>query len=502
MKFDLFISYSRKDFDEVNSIKEYIERAIPGISIWFDLTGIESGDEFEDKIVSAINSSQNILFMLSKNSLLSQWTKKEVIYADNIKKKIVPILLKEAQVEDWFLFRFGQTDSITIDDSKQAEKLIKNLSLWTGKTINEKSSQIDPYDNDTNRRNANSKNQLNAQALGMSEKVFSMYQLAKDGDASAQYNLSIAYKNGDGVSLNPDKWMYWCIKAANNKHTIAMIALIKYYNLKHQHKDEQFWSEKAYTELKELAENGDSEAMYNLGKIMDDDSLYIRNQFDEAPRFISEAAKHNHPEALFMMARYYYGYREIFERDEFKGGIYLLKAQKYGSKYAKDETDWLKKVSDIIDMNYSYDNTKRVYKVILIASGSNKLHTASVIKELLNMNLHEAKRLTNSNDSLLTIADEDDANRIKKRIESKGGIVKLSECTPKKDDPVYSVILKMANKNRINIMSVIKDLLYLDLSIVKKLVDNTPSILVTTYKPYTQLIKMKIESVGGIVEIC
>ena len=57
MKYDVFISYSRRDFDEVSAIIAILKKNIPELSIWFDVTGIESGDEFEDKIISAINNS-------------------------------------------------------------------------------------------------------------------------------------------------------------------------------------------------------------------------------------------------------------------------------------------------------------------------------------------------------------------------------------------------------------------------------------------------------------
>lgn len=133
MKYDLFISYSRKDFDEVSSLLETIKTAIPNLSYWFDIDGIESGDEFEDKIISAIDNSSYVLFALSENSIQSQWTKDEVMYAKNTDKKVIPILLKGAQMKGWFLFKFGRIDCIDSTNTLQMEKLLQNLSDWTGK---------------------------------------------------------------------------------------------------------------------------------------------------------------------------------------------------------------------------------------------------------------------------------------------------------------------------------------------------------------------------------
>lgn len=135
MKYDLFISYSRKDFEEVSALIEKIKAALPGISYWFDINGIESGDEFEDKIISAIDNSSYVLFALSENSIGSKWTKDEVMYAKNTDKKVIPVLLKGAQMKGWFLFKFGRVDCIDSTNQLQMDKLLHNLATWTGKPL-------------------------------------------------------------------------------------------------------------------------------------------------------------------------------------------------------------------------------------------------------------------------------------------------------------------------------------------------------------------------------
>ncbi len=134
-KFDIFISYARKDFDEVNQFVGMLKERIPSLTCWFDITGIESGDEFEDKIITAINNSAYVLFALSDHSIQSQWTKDEVMYAKNTEKRIIPLLLKGAQLKGWFLFKFGRIDCIDTTNSLQIDKLVKNLSDWTGKRV-------------------------------------------------------------------------------------------------------------------------------------------------------------------------------------------------------------------------------------------------------------------------------------------------------------------------------------------------------------------------------
>ena len=69
MKYDIFVSYSRKDFDEVNSFIELLRKHLPDLTFWFDISGIESGDEFDDKIISAIDNASYVLFAISDHSI-------------------------------------------------------------------------------------------------------------------------------------------------------------------------------------------------------------------------------------------------------------------------------------------------------------------------------------------------------------------------------------------------------------------------------------------------
>lgn len=140
MKYDVFISYARKDFDEVNSFVEMLKERIPQLTYWFDITGIESGDEFDEKINAAIDNSSCVLVALSDNSLQSKWVKDEVMYARNTDKKVIPLLLKGASLKGWFLLKFGRIDCIDTTNPLQVNKLVMNLCTWNGKEYMESSN--------------------------------------------------------------------------------------------------------------------------------------------------------------------------------------------------------------------------------------------------------------------------------------------------------------------------------------------------------------------------
>lgn len=136
MKYDVFVSYSRDDLPVVESIVKDIEQQA-GVKCWVDWNGIESGTQFEEVIIKVIDSVDIVLFFISQKSISSQYARMEVNYAYNTKKKVVPVVLDGGTLREWFLFKFGSIDYIDINQKRQYDKLIKNLSVWTN---NSKSS--------------------------------------------------------------------------------------------------------------------------------------------------------------------------------------------------------------------------------------------------------------------------------------------------------------------------------------------------------------------------
>lgn len=131
MKSDIFISYSRNDLAEVEPFVKQIE-ARTGLRCWIDWNGIESGAEFEEKIVSAIDEVQVVLFFVSDHSMASPYAKMEINYAYNTQKKVVPVVLDGGQLRGWFLFKFGSMDYIDMRQPRQVDKLLNNLMEWCG----------------------------------------------------------------------------------------------------------------------------------------------------------------------------------------------------------------------------------------------------------------------------------------------------------------------------------------------------------------------------------
>ena len=126
----VFISYSRKDIEKARAIKAEIEKHT-NCQCWMDMEGIESGDQFEDVIIKALNKCKFIVFVLSANSMRSVYAQKEVKYAYGKKKKLIPVQIDDAELTDWFLFNFSGIDIIDYKQTDQKNKLFNNLKAWS-----------------------------------------------------------------------------------------------------------------------------------------------------------------------------------------------------------------------------------------------------------------------------------------------------------------------------------------------------------------------------------
>ena len=119
-KYDVFISYSRKDYvdehkniipnNEVSKIKQALDTN--GISYWIDEKGIFSGQNFTEIIVENIELSRIFIFLSTENSNASKWTSKEIATADEFGKHIIPVRIDKTPYNKSVMFRIADLDFI------------------------------------------------------------------------------------------------------------------------------------------------------------------------------------------------------------------------------------------------------------------------------------------------------------------------------------------------------------------------------------------------------
>lgn len=153
----IFISYKRQDKDNVFPIVEEI-RQKTGIDCWIDIEGIESGDQFQNVIIDAIDNADIVVFMLSRNFISpyidektgkfdfkkQTFPEREVMYALRHNKRLVPISIDGTMVYDckWLEFNCSGLDCIDWSDIDQQNKLFHNLKQWEGKQEDERSAIV------------------------------------------------------------------------------------------------------------------------------------------------------------------------------------------------------------------------------------------------------------------------------------------------------------------------------------------------------------------------
>lgn len=144
-KYDIFISYSRKDTKQVLSIVQSLHEK--NFTIWIDKDGIESGDAFKSVIVHAIKNSDVFLFFSSRNSNESSWTVKEVNTAVHLKKYIIPVRLDDADYDDSILFDLVGLDFVDLSiEEKREAALNKLINTLFGKITPLEKNKADAHD--------------------------------------------------------------------------------------------------------------------------------------------------------------------------------------------------------------------------------------------------------------------------------------------------------------------------------------------------------------------
>ena len=149
MEYDVFISYSRKDYKTedkqiipdniISKIKELF--STNSITYWIDEEGIFSGDAFTEAIARNIKSSKIFLFISSEHSNSSVWTSNEIATANAYKKKIIPFRIDNSTYNDSVIMYIASLDYI--DYTSNPEKALQQLVLSIKNYIKKEAEKLE-----------------------------------------------------------------------------------------------------------------------------------------------------------------------------------------------------------------------------------------------------------------------------------------------------------------------------------------------------------------------
>ena len=122
MKYDVFISYSRKDRDVADKIYDCLTRA--GFNCFIDRKGISGGADFPVVLASAIMESRLLLFLASEHSYTSDYTRKELTFANNEQGSgfIFPLIIDNSTLPTRLKFLFSDINWRTVSKDYTIEK--------------------------------------------------------------------------------------------------------------------------------------------------------------------------------------------------------------------------------------------------------------------------------------------------------------------------------------------------------------------------------------------
>lgn len=132
MKHKVFISYSRKDKDAADCLCEILKEN--DVAYWIDKEGIYSSSNYKELIVDAIDVSQSVIFISSVNSNASINCIREIGYAVNMNKPILPLMLDDAPYAKSIRLDISDIDQIDFrNPTVSRKKLITSLMYVANK---------------------------------------------------------------------------------------------------------------------------------------------------------------------------------------------------------------------------------------------------------------------------------------------------------------------------------------------------------------------------------
>jgi len=111
MGYDIFLSYSRADRQLA---EQFVQTAAArGVNVWFD-EKIEGGQDWRERIVDALGSAKALVILFSEHSNASTQLIKELAVADDMRKRVIPVLVSDCEPRGAYLYELASRNWINI----------------------------------------------------------------------------------------------------------------------------------------------------------------------------------------------------------------------------------------------------------------------------------------------------------------------------------------------------------------------------------------------------
>ncbi|NET35763.1 MAG: TIR domain-containing protein [Cyanothece sp. SIO1E1] len=93
----VFLSYSEQDHATTEKIRKTLMRE--SFTLWSSRTDIQPGKDFQEEINRGIEEADNLVYLISWDSLQSTYCQQEINYALKLNKRIIPLLIESIDLE-------------------------------------------------------------------------------------------------------------------------------------------------------------------------------------------------------------------------------------------------------------------------------------------------------------------------------------------------------------------------------------------------------------------
>lgn len=332
MKYDIFISYSRKDTAVADKVCRALDRA--GITYFIDRQGIGGGMEFPEVLAQAILDSTLFLLLASKNSYGSKFTNSEINFAFNEKPRnsILPYIIDDSEMPVGMRFVFSSINWRSLADHPIDTVLVDDLLKLLGRPVRAARTSrraSAPVADDALKADETLKKVEQARKLYLQRDYKGALPLFREaagaGNAEAQYYVGLFYHFGYVVDKDTSEAFKWYEKAAGQRYVSAryFMGLLYYYG-----DGVERSTEKAKECYIDASEHGSGIASYAMGEIYER-GYYAPHDYAQAFRYFLKSSEQGYPGGEYQVGRYYYnGYgvdkdsakgREIIQRTAGKG---------------------------------------------------------------------------------------------------------------------------------------------------------------------------------------
>jgi formylglycine-generating enzyme required for sulfatase activity len=122
----IFISYSRRDVEFAQRLNADLQQR--GVATWIDELGIRGGDDWPLRIATAIEGCAAVLVIVSPDSMASEWVRRELRFADQKGKRVLPLIHRQCAFPSWFELRFSNVQWVDFSEGSYGTNLAELLT--------------------------------------------------------------------------------------------------------------------------------------------------------------------------------------------------------------------------------------------------------------------------------------------------------------------------------------------------------------------------------------